>query len=74
MRLPSRLQAQHGHAINRLAPGVDLGLGSAKNLLCHSRRQNHQPMNRSWTVRLAPVGTMIRDDDDQRKTDDHTWT
>jgi hypothetical protein len=32
-------------------------------------------MNASGTVTLAPIGTMIRDDDDdQRETDDHTWT
>jgi hypothetical protein len=32
-------------------------------------------MNASWTVRLAPIGTMIKDhDDDHRETDDPRWT
>jgi hypothetical protein len=76
MRLRSRLQAQHGHAINRLASGVDLGLGSPHALPRPSRRQDDPPMNASWRVRLAVIGTMIRDDDDddQRETDDHIWT
>jgi hypothetical protein len=76
MRLPSRLQAQHGHAINRLASGVVLRLGSPHAFPGHSPRQHDQPMNASCTVRLAAIGTMVRDDcdDDQRETDDHTWT
>jgi hypothetical protein len=76
MRLLSRLQAQHGHAINRLASGVIPSSGSPhKPLTPEPGRQNDQPMNASGTVTLAPIGTMIRDDDDdQRETDDHTWT
>jgi hypothetical protein len=74
MRLPSRLQAQSGHAINPLprphgsAPGLPAIAAAA------SPKPNNQQYQDRWVMR-ATIDTMIRDDDDDhRETDDQTWT
>jgi putative thioredoxin len=71
MRLPSRLQAQSGHAINPLPREGPLWIW-ASGEGCWPRPAQPKTSCRyegRWAT-LAMIDTMIRDDDDHRETDD----